>query len=48
MADALEDGVLLIVVADQHTGYGVNDCSIEVVDGYLVDLDVPAERHRCE
>ena len=26
MADALEDGRFVIVVANQHTGYGVNDC----------------------
>ena len=42
MADALEEGVLLTVTADQHTGYGVNQCSYDVIDGYLVDLTVPA------
>ena len=29
MADALEDGRLVMVDADQHTGYGVNPCVIE-------------------
>lgn len=48
MAKALEQGVLLVVVADQHTGYGVNDCSYRVVDDYLVDLAVPADGTRCE
>jgi TAP-like protein len=48
MADALEEGVLLIVVADQHTGYGVNECSVDVVDSYLIDLEVPADGTRCE
>ena len=48
MADTLEGGVLLTVVGNEHTGYGVNDCSIEVVDSYLIDLTVPAEGTRCE
>jgi pimeloyl-ACP methyl ester carboxylesterase len=48
MAKALEQGVLLVVVADQHTGYGVNQCSYDVVDGYLVDLTVPESGTRCE
>jgi pimeloyl-ACP methyl ester carboxylesterase len=48
MADALEEGVLLVVVADQHTGYGVNQCSYDTIDGYLVDLTVPADGTRCE
>jgi pimeloyl-ACP methyl ester carboxylesterase len=37
MADALEDGHLLIVQADQHTGYGTNACVDDTVDGYLLD-----------
>jgi pimeloyl-ACP methyl ester carboxylesterase len=48
MADALEDGVLLTVVGDQHTGYGVNDCSIATIDAYLVERTVPAAGTRCE
>lgn len=48
MARALEEGVLLVIVADQHTGYGVNDCSYDVIDGYLVDLDVPEDGTRCD
>ncbi len=48
MARALEQGVLLVVVADQHTGYGVNQCSYDVIDSYLVDLTVPADGTRCE
>ena len=28
---------LVVVTADQHTGYGVNTCVNAVVDGYLVD-----------
>ncbi len=48
MAAALEEGVLVVVVADQHTGYGVNDCSYEVIDGYLINLTVPEDGVRCE
>jgi hypothetical protein len=48
MADALEEGVLLVVEADQHTGYGVNDCSYETIDGYLVDLEVPEDGFVCK
>ncbi len=47
MAKALEGGVLLTVKADQHTGYGVNQCSQETVDNYLLALDVPAVGTRC-
>ncbi|MDO8364214.1 MAG: alpha/beta hydrolase [Actinomycetota bacterium] len=37
MADKLEDGRLVIVTANQHTGYRANQCSQDVVDRYLVD-----------
>lgn len=37
MAKALEDGHLVIVTADQHTGYGVNSCVNDTVDGYLLE-----------
>lgn len=44
MASALEKGRLVVVAADQHTGYGLNDCVDEIVHGYLIDLvDPPAE-----
>ena len=36
-----EDGVLVTVVANQHTGYGLNKCINSAVDDYLVDLTVP-------
>jgi len=49
MAKALEDGRLVIVTADQHTGYNVNDCSREVVDDYLVDpvANAPKDGTEC-
>ena len=37
MAAALQDGRLVIVTANQHTGYGVNQCSSDVIEQYLVD-----------
>ena len=37
MAKALDQGVLLVVDGEQHTGYGVNQCSITTVDSYLID-----------
>ena len=47
MADTLEDGRLVVVTADQHTGYGVNDCVDQVVHDYLVDLVDPPEETDC-
>ena len=47
MAASLEDGRLVIVTADQHTGYRVNDCVDDVVHGYLVDLEAPPEETKC-
>ena len=49
MADALQDGRLVIVHANQHTGYNVNDCINDAVDSYLVDpTKVPADGLECE
>ncbi|MEI7755712.1 MAG: alpha/beta hydrolase, partial [Actinomycetota bacterium] len=47
MAKALEQGVLLVVTADQHTGYSVNQCSLNAVDNYLLKLTLPAAGKRC-
>jgi pimeloyl-ACP methyl ester carboxylesterase len=47
MAGTLEDGRLVVVDADQHTGYRVNDCVDEVVHRYLIDLEVPPEETEC-
>ena len=43
MAATLQDGHLVIVTADQHTGYGVNSCVDATVDGYLVDPTAPLD-----
>jgi pimeloyl-ACP methyl ester carboxylesterase len=47
MAEALEDGRLVVVEADQHTGYNVNTCINEVVNDYLVDLVPPTDGTEC-
>ena len=43
MAAALEDGRLVVVNADQHAGYQVNDCVDDIVHEYLIDLVAPEE-----
>jgi pimeloyl-ACP methyl ester carboxylesterase len=47
-SEALEDGHLIVVTADQHTGYGVNDCVDSAVDNYLVSLVVPKNELACK
>ncbi|MDX2382120.1 MAG: alpha/beta hydrolase [Acidimicrobiia bacterium] len=47
MADSLEDGRLVIVEANEHTGYGVNQCVNDVVDDYLIHLEAPADGTVC-
>lgn len=47
MAEALDEGVFVEVDADQHTGYGVNDCIDSVIEEYLVDLTVPPADTKC-
>ena len=47
MDAALEDGRLVVVTANQHTGYDVNDCVKQVVHRYLVDLEAPADETAC-
>ena len=49
MADTLEDGRLVVVTADQHTGYSVNDCSASVIEQYLIDpvANAPADGTEC-
>jgi pimeloyl-ACP methyl ester carboxylesterase len=48
MAAALEKGILLIVEANQHTGYGANECITQAVDSYLIDLTVPVNETICQ
>lgn len=48
MAKALEQGVLIIVDAQQHTGYGANACVVDAVDAYLINRTVPADETLCK
>ena len=47
MAGALEEGRLVVVTADQHGGYQVNDCIDDIVHRYLVDLEAPEGETSC-
>jgi pimeloyl-ACP methyl ester carboxylesterase len=47
MASTLEDGRLIIVTANKHTGYRQNDCVDNLVHDYLIDLKVPPTRSQC-
>lgn len=47
MADALEDGRLIIVTADRHTGYGENTCVTDTVNKYLITTKVTFEEKAC-
>ena len=47
MAAALEDGRLVVVDAEEHTGYGLNECVVDVVNDYLIDLSPPGDVTDC-
>ncbi len=47
MADTLEDGRLIVVTADQHTGYRANSCVDDAVHEYLIDLQPPESELQC-
>jgi hypothetical protein len=47
MADALEEGVLVTVEANQHTAYRSGDCINDVVHNYLIWLETPSVGVRC-
>jgi len=44
---ALEEGLLIVVEADQHTGYGANECVTVAVDDYLIKLKAPKQDLQC-
>jgi pimeloyl-ACP methyl ester carboxylesterase len=48
MAQGLEQGILIVVDANQHTGYGANSCVVKAVDEYLIKLTVPANETTCK
>jgi pimeloyl-ACP methyl ester carboxylesterase len=47
MADALEEGRLVTVEANQHTAYRSGECINEIVHRYLIWLEVPDVDARC-
>jgi pimeloyl-ACP methyl ester carboxylesterase len=48
MALGLEKGILIVVDANQHTGYGANSCVVKAVDDYLIKLTVPVNETTCK
>lgn len=36
-----------MVDADRHTGYGLNQCIVDLVDGYLIRLKIPKNETVC-
>ena len=47
MATELEDGRLIVVDANRHTGYGENDCVVSAVDNYLITTEVDFAEKAC-
>jgi hypothetical protein len=47
MAAALEDGRLVVVEANQHTGYRVNSCIDDAIHNYLIQLEAPDTETVC-
>lgn len=47
MASTLEDGRLIVVSEDRHTGYGANDCVVSAVDKYLITTKVSFAEKAC-
>lgn len=47
MAAALEDGRLIVVTDNRHTGYGANNCVITAVNNYLVTAEISWDEKQC-
>jgi len=47
MADKLEDGRLVVVTANRHTGYGENACVVDAVDAYVITTKITFEEKAC-
>ena len=47
MAKALEDGRLVVVTDNRHTGYGSNNCVIEAVNKYVLTAEVSWTEKQC-
>ena len=48
LADVLDSGVLLTAAGEQHTAYLTNSCATDLIDRYLVDLEIPPAGTSCE
>jgi pimeloyl-ACP methyl ester carboxylesterase len=44
---SLDDGRLIVVEANRHTGYGANQCVVDAVDRYLIALALPTDGLVC-
>lgn len=47
MAASLEDGRLIVVDANRHTGYGVNACVTDATNDYLIDKKIDFTEKLC-
>jgi pimeloyl-ACP methyl ester carboxylesterase len=47
MASTLEDGRLIVVDDNRHTGYGANTCVVQAVDNYLITAKVDFAEKAC-
>lgn len=47
MAASLEDGRLIVVDANRHTGYGVNACVTDATDDYLINKRIDFTEKSC-
>jgi len=47
MTTALEDGRLIVVTANRHTGYGENSCVTDAVNKYLITTKVTFKEKTC-
>ncbi|MEY4044785.1 MAG: hypothetical protein RL644_1053 [Actinomycetota bacterium] len=47
MAETLEDGRLIVLDAQRHTGYGANDCVTGAVNDFLITTEVSFREKSC-
>jgi hypothetical protein len=47
MAGALQDGRLIVVDANRHTGYGENACVTDAADDYLISTQIDFSEKLC-
>lgn len=47
MAKALQDGRLIVVDDNRHTGYGANQCVVDLVDEYLISAEISWTEENC-